>query len=104
MTSQAAVIHHSGVFCIWSLAQARPLGTGEDRASAIRRLKAQGVDDHEADRMVADAATHGSSVASPTGTFASASEVIEDNEAGAFGEEVPMDDIFRHLLVDRRPL
>jgi hypothetical protein len=34
----------------------------------------------------------------------SASEAIEDNAAGAFGEEVPVEEIFAHLLLHRRPL
>lgn len=104
MTEQTAVIHHSGYFCIWSLAQSRPLTTGGDRASTLARLRAQNLDAESAERMLDDASSHGSSVRSSDGGYATASEVIEGNEAGAFGEEVPMDDIFRHLLIDRRPL
>ncbi len=104
MTESTAVIHHSGSFCVWSLAQSRPLTTGEDRTSVLGRLRKQGIDEENAERMLRDASIHGSSVPSEGGGFASASEVIEDNEAGAFGEEIPMDDIFRHLLIDRRPL
>lgn len=102
-TPLLAAIHHRGRFAAWSVIEARPLTTGTDRAGAMRGLTSKGVHPDAASAMMDLAEIHGSSVPTATG-HASASEVLEANEAGAFGEEVPMDDVFRFILIDGKPL
>lgn len=102
--SAVAAIHHSGVFAPWSIDEARPLATGSGPEDVVLLLKQRGVSENEARDMIARARLHGSSATTFDGRPMSASEAMEDNAAGAFGEEVPVEEIFAHLLVHRRPL
>lgn len=100
-----AVIHHKGVYAPWSTDQARPLATGGDAAVVRSFLISRDVTEEDADLMIDNATRHGSSLPrAGSASFATASEVLEDNAAGAFGEEVPIEDIFRYLLIDRKPV
>lgn len=101
---QVAVIHHSGVFVPWSVDEGRPLTTGSDAEATMTELERRGASPDEARGMVARARLHGSSIVASDGRAISASEAMEDNAAGAFGEEVPVEEIFAHLLIHRRPL
>jgi hypothetical protein len=102
--SAVAAIHHSGVFVPWSIDEGRPLATGSGPDDVVAELTRRGASEDEARAMVDRARAHGSSITSPDGRPMSASEAIEDNAAGAFGEEVPVEEIFAHLLLHRRPL
>ena len=102
---EVAVIHHDGAYALWSLTDQSPLTTGLPREKAQERLKQQGFKEADMLEVLENARQHGSSV--PAGgyyPFKTASVVIEENRGGAFGEEVPNTQMFRHLLIQRAPL
>lgn len=100
-----AVIHYQGVFAPWSTSENRPLATGTGPNPVRSLLMARGFTESEANLALETAVHHGSTEPSRLeGQFMSASELMEDNAAGAFGEDVPVEEIFRYLLIDKRPL
>lgn len=100
-----AVIHHDGSYAIWSLVDSRPITTGMPRAEASEALVKEGLQEHEILEKLENARQHGSSVSGVEYyPFKTASDVIEENCGGAFGEEVPGIQMFNHLLIECAPL
>lgn len=104
--SRFAVLQHAGAYVAWSIEEARPLTTGVGRDAAMSRLLSSNVDRADAETFCSDAEEWGSSIANPRDPKArmTAGEAIEANAAGAFGEEVDIDQLFRHLFVDKKPI
>jgi hypothetical protein len=104
--SRFAILHHDGTYVAWSIEEARPLTTGVMRDAAVSRLTSSGVGETEAEELAMEAGKWGSSIPNPRNpqTRMTASETIEGNGAGAFGEEVDIDQLFRHLFIDKKPI
>lgn len=102
---EIAVLHHDGAYAIWSLVDSLPLTTGLPREQASEILTQHGFDEVSVLDTLETSRKHGSSVKSNGYyPFKTASDIIEENRGGAFGEEVPGSQMFRHLLIERLPL
>ena len=102
---EVAIIHHDGAYALWSLVDDSPLTTGLSHDDAKTKLVQHGFDETTLLKVLDDARKHGSSVPAPGYyPYKTASDVIEGNRGGAFGEEVPGVQMFRHILIERAPL
>ncbi len=99
-----ALIHHDSTYAVWSLDDKRPYTTGSNRKDAIEVLMTKGVDKKTAGSMAKAAKEWGSSVPHPNNDsrYMSASQLMEGNRAGAFLEEVGLEQLFRHILIERK--
>ena len=100
-----AILHHDGAYALWSIVDNLPLTTGLSREEAGECLIQHGFPEEAMLETLEAARKHGSSVPQE-GYFPykTASHVIEENRGGAFGEEVPGTQMFRHILIERAPL